>query len=389
MKKRNLILTFLLIIIISLLPVIMFVSWQFKPKKELKIAVIDKTVLTTDGDEHRSLNWILNNNKYCKPNRDLFSVSEDYYGFFPKENKKYFIKDLENFDEVQLKNLADRIDMIYMTDLYGIYSKDWYSDNYRGERSQLIYGGMSRKELSLLNLMKSQKKLILTEFNTIAPPTSGRVRTQFEEMFGLKWSGWTGRYFYSLDTTANKEIPVWVISDYKEQHNNHWPFKSSGIVLVNNDGRLEILENKTDLNEEVPYIISNEINRKRFELPKKIKYSYWFDVMLTKRSNNVISVYQIFTNTRGDSILQSLNIPNPFPAVIEHYDNDYKFYYFCGDFCDNPVKIILSRFSGITKFRWMMYPSNDLAERESFFWLYYQPLVGTILKNYYDSLQKK
>ena len=367
----------------------MFASWQLKPKKELKIAVIDKSSLTTDGDEHRSLNWILNNNKYCKPNRDLYSASEDYYGFFPDGNKKYKTNDLDAFDNVQLKTIVDKLDVVYMTDLYGIYSKDWYDDNSRGDRSQLIYGGMSRNDLSLINEMKAQKKLILTEYNTIAPPTSRRVRTQFEEMFGLKWSGWTGRYFNVLDTTSNKEIPVWVISDYKDQHNNQWSFHDSGIVLVNNDGRIEILENKKDLTDEVPYIISNEINRKRFDLPKKVKYSYWFDIMLTKRSNNVISVYQIFTNAKGDSILQSLNIPNPFPAVIEHYDNDYKFYYFCGDFSDNPVKMILSRFWGIAKFRWLMYPSNDVAERESFFWLYYQPLVSTILNNYYDSLQKR
>jgi len=367
----------------------MLVSWQLKPKKELKIAVIDKTSLTVDGDERRSLNWIIDNNKFCMPNRNLYTISDDYFGFFPKENKKFFINDFENLDDVRLNNLADKFDMIYMTDLYGVYSKDWYSDNYRGERSQLIYGGMSRKELSLLNIMKTQKKLILTEFNTIAPPTSRRVRAQFEELFGLKWSGWTGRYFNVLDTTSNKEIPVWVIRDYKDQHNNRWPFKGSGIVLVNNDDRIEILENKKDLKGEIPYIISNEVSRKRFDLPQKIKYSYWFDIMLTKRSNNVVSVFQIFTNSRGDSILQSLNIPNPFPAVIEHYDNDYKFYYFCGDFCDNPVKMILSKFWGITKFRWLMYPSNDLTERESFFWLFYQPLVCSILNNYYDSLQKK
>ena len=367
----------------------MFIAWQIKPDRELKIAIVDKTSLTTDGGERISFNWILNNNKYCKRNRELYSIANDYYGFFPKENKKYLINDFEDYDEQQLKNLTDKLDVIYMTDLYGIYSMDWYGDNYRGERSQLIYGGMSRKELFLLSLMRAQKKLILTEFNTIAPPTPRRVRTQFEEMFGLKWSGWTGRYFNVLDTSSNKEIPVWVIRDYKDQHNNQWPFKEAGIVLVNNDNRIEILENKRDLKEEVPYIISDDISRKRFGLPKKIKYSYWFDIMLTKRSNNVISVYQIFTNARGDSILQSLNIPNPFPAAIEHYDNDFKFYYFCGDFSDNPVKMILSKFWGITKFRWLMYPSNDFAERESFFWLYYQPLVSTILQNYYDSLQKK
>ena len=243
----------------------MFLSWQFKSKKELKIAVVDKTSLSADCEEHRSFNWILDNNKYCKSNRNLYSITDDYYGFFPKENKKFFINDFENLDSVQLKNIADKFDMIYMTDLYGIYSKDWYSDNYRGERSQLIYGGMSRKELSLLALMKDQKKLILTEFNTIAPPTSRKVRTQFEELFGLKWSGWTGRYFNALDTISNKEIPVLVIRDYKSQHKNNWLFKGSGIVLVNNNGRVEILENKRDLKDEIPHIISNEINRERFD----------------------------------------------------------------------------------------------------------------------------
>lgn len=111
--------------------------------------------------------------------------------------------------------------------------------------------------------------------------------------------------------------------------------------------------------------------------------------MLTRQTNNVVSVYRIFSNARGDSILKSINIPNPFPAVIEHYDNDYKFYYFCGDFCDNPIDSFLAKFEGITKFRWFMYPSNDAAERKSFFWLYYEPLVSNILRNFYNALPEK
>lgn len=388
MKTRNLVIAVVATILVSISPFIMYMSWLLQPKKELKIAVIDKTVLSSEGNEHKSLNWILTYNKFCKPNRDLYSITEDYYGFFPNHDSKYSIKDFENFDSEGLKKFADKTDMIYLTDTYGLYRNDLFGRNLRGEYSPLIYGGTTEKEFSLLKIMKAQHKLVMAEFNTIASPTSKVVKTQFEELYGLKWTGWTGRFFDKLDTTVNKEFPVWVIRDYKTQHQNQWPFKKSGIVLVNENGRLEILEYKRDLKEEVPYIISSERNQKRFGIPQKIKYSYWFDVMKTKRSNNVVSVYQIFSNSRGDSLLNALEIPNPFPAVIEHYDNDYKFYYFCGDFCDNPVEMILSRFYGVTKFRWIFFSQSDLAERESFFWLYYQPIVNSILKNYYDLLPK-
>lgn len=389
MKKKHLIGIIALILLISTLPALMFLSWLIKPKKELKIAIVDKTVLTDQGNEHESFNWILTHEKYCKPDRDLYSTSEDYYGFFPKERWKYEIKDFENLNDSALNNFADRIDMIYFTDTYGIYNKDWFSNNVRGEYSRLMYGGMSRNDLKLLSLMKQKHKLILTEFNDIATPTSRSVRSMFEEMFGVQWTGWTGRFFYSLDTTVNKEIPVWVMRDYKLQHSRQWPFRKAGIVFVSRVGRIEILEYKKDLTEEVPYIISNDLNRSRFNIPKKVKYSYWFDVMLTQKTNNVISVYRLFTNSRGDSLLKSINIPNPFPAVIEHYDNDYKFYYFSGDFSDNTIDPLLAKFIGITKFRWFLYRSNDPDERESFFWLYYEPLVSAILKTYYKSLPRE
>lgn len=389
MTRKQLVSIFALIMIITVLPAWMLFSWLIKPKKELKVAIVDKTVLTSQGNEHETFDWILTHEKYCKPNRDLYSVAEDYYGFFPKEKWKYQIKDFENYDDAALNKFTDRTDLIYFTDTYGIYNRDWFSNNFRGEYSRLIYGGMTMHDLNLLSIMKRKHKLILTEFNDIATPTSRTVRAMFEEMFGVMWTGWTGRFFYSLDTTVNKEIPIWITRDYKHQHNRQWPFRKSGIVLVNDKGRIEILENQKDLKEEVPYVISNDLNQKRFKIPGKVKYSYWFDVMLTSQTNNVVSVYQIFANARGDSILNSIHIPNPFPAVIEHYDNDYKFYYFCGDFCDNPIDMFLSKFVGITKIRWFLYPSDDLAERKSFFWRYYEPLVSKILNDYYESLPSK
>jgi hypothetical protein len=363
--------------------------WQIEGKKELKVAIVDKTVLTRDGTEHRSFSWILTNRKYCKPNRELYSNGDDYFGFFPMKDKKYYVVDFAGYDSTKLDELSRRTDMTYFTDTYGIYYKEWYGENPRGDRSSLIYGGMSESDIAFIKLIKAQHKLVMSEFNTIASPTSGSVRNEFEGIFGVKWTGWTGRYFDNLDTNTNKELPIWLVRDYKDQHNKRWPFTKSGIAFVHESGRVEVLENKTDLTDEVPYIVTNSENQKRFGIPAKEKYPYWFDVTLTSRSNNVVSVYQINSNSRGDSILSSMNIPNPFPSVIEHYDNDYKFYYFCGDYCDNPIQQWFSKFWGITAFRMILPTSRETAERESFFWKFYEPLVSTILDKYYESLPRK
>src|ERR1035438_4855118 len=385
MKKKIII---LLILSIFTIPFWMWLIWRLEGKKELKIAIVDKTVLTRDGNEHRSFNWVLTNRKYCKPDREFYSISDDYYGFFPMHDKKYYIRDFAGFDSTKLVDFANATDLTYFTDTYGIYYKEWFGENPRGDYSSLIYGGMSETDITFIKMMKAKHKLVISEYNTIASPTPGGVRNEFEELFGVKWTGWAGRYFELLDTIKNKELPTWLVRGYKAQHNNKWSFRNSGIAFVNESGRVEVLENKTDLVDEVPFIVTGAENQKRFGLPAKIKYPYWFDVTLTSRSNNVISVYQINCNSRGDSILSSMNIPNPFASVIEHYDSDYKFYYFCGDFCDNPIELWFSKFWGITAFSRLLPTSKETGERESFFWSYYEPLVSTILDKYYESLRR-
>ena len=386
MKKKVIFLV--LFFIFFTIPLWMWLTWLIKSKSELKIIIVDKTVLTMQANEHRSLNWILTHDKYCKPNRDLYSIDEDYKGFFPHEDKSFTIKDLDNMDQDNLMKLSQNTDLIYVTDTYGIFKKEWYGVNKKGEQSRKIYGGMSLNDLDLMKHMKNQHKMIITEFNSIASPTPRVIRGTFEDLFGIRWTGWSGRYYSSLDSNKNKELPDWLLRDFKLQHNNSWPFRKAGIVLVHESGRIEILEDKTDLKEETPYILTNRESRDRFDLPSKIRYSFWFDIMLTSHKNNTVSVLYIEANARGDSIINSMNIPNPFPAVVEHFDKDYKFYYFCGDFADNPTEQVFAYLWGIEKLRWLFYSSEDPEERSSFFWLYYEPLIKNILINYYRTLKK-
>ncbi len=404
MYKRRIILILLFGLLFT--PLWMYLAWLLRSPRPLNIFILDKTVLTQSCDEHRSLNWVLTNEKFTKDDTVLYSVEKDYSGFFPLEFDQYEVKDIEKYSEMQVDSLADALDMVYYTDIYGIYWNDWYQEgvpisedekilnifrNLFGkkaslERSPLIYGGLNDAEVDLLAEMKERKKLILTEFNLLASPSNGPNRNRVEKLFHIKWSGWVGRYFISLDTLVNPEIPPWVIRLYKEQHDHTWPFKKAGIVFVHEDERIAILESDTHLDYEVPNIVTPDKNQDRFNVPYKVIYPFWFDIVYTKDLNEVISWYEILPNTKGDSILKKNNIPKLFPAVLEH-SKDYYFWYFAGDFSDNPIKVnYMSKLRGIKSLRYFMYDKGDKSDRNRFFWNYYNQMLPVILNDYHKNL---
>jgi len=369
-----------LIIVVILLPLWMWLAWFLTPRHKLVMAIIDKTVLTPEGQEHISLDWILNNARFTKTSTKRYVIERDYFGFFPLKNEKFKIKGLERFSQAQLQQLSEDADAVYFTDTYGIYKNEWYSQKGNLERSGILYGGMSEQDITFLQDMKAKHKLILAEFNTIASPTHPVIRNQFEKLFGMHWSGWTARYFNSLDTTVNKELPHWLINNYKAEHNNNWPFHKAGIAFVSNDDVVVILEDSTHLKDPMPHIHTASYGRDQLSLPAGINYPFWFDVIIPDLSvNHAISRFIIHTNEHGTAELKKHGIPLTFPAVLMHKGPDYNFYYFSGDFCDNPINYTSSYFKGIACFKWFFYNSSDPSERVSFFWDFYYPMMTRIL----------
>jgi hypothetical protein len=370
-------------------PLWMYIAWHLTEKRKLVVAIIDKTVLTQAGQEHISLNWVLNHERFSKTSRDLYEAGHDYFGFFPYDNQQYRVKGLERFSSDQLDRLSRDADAAYITDTYGIYSNEWFEKGDSKERSGIVYGGMSRQDFSLLKKMTEQHKLIVAEFNCLGSPTDSTLRHDFENHFGVRWSGWIGRYFDSFDTVTNKEIPHWLIKRYLQQHNNKWPFTKSGIAFVRSDDKVVILENQTHLDTELPYIYTGAEGQSHYGMPEKIKYAFWFDILTADTSyNHIISRFRIDANLNGQEELAAAGIPSEFPAITAHNGRDYRFFYFSGDFCDNPIGLTASRFKGIEYLRWFMYNRSDLQERKSFFWTFYRPLVTTILNDYYAELPK-
>lgn len=372
------------IALVLLLPLWMWLAWLLTDKRQLVAAIIDKTVLRPDGQEHISLTWILNHQRFTKTERKGYTIDHDYFGFFPLENHKYRLKGLERFTDQQLAQLSRDSDLAYYTDTYGIYRHEWFQSDTAAERSGIIYGGMSRKDVDFLSMMKRSHKLVLAEFNAINSPTNPAVRNQFEATFGVHWTGWIGRFFDSLDTTVNRELPHWLVRNYKRKHRGRWPFTKSGLVYVSENDDVVVLEEDTHLARSVPQMLATNAGRAKFDLPDQIRYTYWFDVLTyDPRINQEMATYEVYPTKVGKTEMDRHGLPTRFPAILMHDAPDYAFYYFAGDFCDNPISMPSAYFRGIEWLSPVAYMSEGLTERKGFFWRVYRPMITRILEDCY------
>jgi len=383
MIKKRIVIAVLVAIIF--LPLWMWLGWLCTPKKKMVAVIVDKTALP-NGEQHASFTWVLNNQRFTKTETALYKNDNDYFGFFPLKNEKFRLKGLERFSAQMLEKLSNDADLLYLTDTYGVYKNEWYQNK---NEPGLIYGGMSEQDIQLLQKMKEKHKLVISEFNTLGAPTSEKNRSDFENIFGVKWSGWTGCYFASLDTAKNTDLPAWIPNFYKKDNNGQWPFHHAGIVFVNTENKVVILEEGNDLSSALPLILVNNYAQKKYHLPAQTAYPFWFDVMqYDSVINQPIAQFQLEATAAGKQILKNAELPAMFPAILKHEKTDYRFYYFSGNFCDNPISLNTSYFKGIGVINSLFYHSDDVNNRRNFFWNFYRPLMTEITADYYQSLSK-
>jgi hypothetical protein len=236
--------------------------------------------------------------------------------------------------------------------------------------------------------MKDQGKLIIAEFNFFASPTDDSLRQAAERMFDIHWTGWTGRYYTSLDS-MDSDLPRWALRVHEQQHRERWRFHNAGIIFVRSKDTIVVLEEGAHLVDAVPAIMTQDDHRDAFHVPDEVPYPYWFDITLAGPSNTVTAEYVLQTTELGDSLLNRYGIPKYFPAVIEHLQN-YRFYYFAGDFADNSIlSTSWAHFKGLPMLRASFYNKEHPGERAYFFWEYYFPMMTAILDQYQNDIHTK
>jgi len=383
MKKPLLIVLIILALIIAL-PLINLIRWTFQEKRPMDIAIVDKTVPNLERLKHKSLVWILNNERFVKSEKKRsYSFRKDYYGFSPTRPLKERGSITNEYRLSDLIDLPEKVDALYITDTYGVFFNDWWAGINQSRRSRKLYGGLNNTDYLFVNEMKNRDKLVILENNTLDFPTTSFESYRTQEKLGIKYSGWSGRYFQKLDTLS-KNFPIWMTAMYRKQYNEPWTFKKAGIVFLT-EKQIIVLEEGTHLKNPIPRILTNETNCSRFGVAPSVAYANCFEV-IDPLQNNVISSFSIETTDAGDALLQNFMLSNSFPAVTEDPVSQ-RTYYFAGDFATNKVRFCTSRLKGFHKLKEILY-SDKTDDTRRFFWLYYKPLVNTIFTEYYNSLDK-
>lgn len=382
--KKPLKIVLIILVVILALPAINFIGWTFQEKKPMNIIILDKTSSTLSREKHRSLTWILTNNRVVKKtNKSSYSFRKDYFGFFsktPLRKKEYDKKDL-NFREVF--RFADSCDVLYYADTYGVYMNDWYRGINNSRRSRKLYGGLNNTEWIYFKEMQDSNRLVILEYNTFDYPTPDLERYKIKGRLGIEYGGWTGKYFSSLDTAAksNKYFPIWMTAMYRKEYRMPWKFTKPGIVFLKGS-EIVVLEEGTHLKSALPFISTDSVYRAKYGIPEKVEFQGWFDVIDPLKSK-VISTFNLETTPVGDTLLFENFLSKEFPAVITDTTNQ-RTYYFSGDFATNNVPYWISRFKGIDKLKGILYTDKPEDSRK-FFWLYYRPLITGIFSDYYKS----
>lgn len=381
----------LLIAIIVGIPFILWLSWLLTTPRPVSLFIMDKTSYTEDKVKNRAINWVLKHYRFVKPNGRNYSPEMDYFGFFPGEEENYTIRDLAGLSPREIQDMAVSHHVAYYADSYGVFSNMWPEDQPDVTAAVKIYGGLEWHDLLFLEYMIELKRLVIAEFIFLAPPTQPAQRERAEELLGVEWQGWTGRFFHTLDLNRDDNlIPGWLPQLYEKNYGRPWNFKNGGIILVNEDETLLVLEEGHQLNESSqPMIRTEKKHRRYFGMSDKIGYPGWFDITLpTSPTAEVISWYELNFTDDGRNVMLENGLPEKFPAVIMETGSK-NVIYFAGDFGHTPISRRFVTLKGAKFFELFLADLNDPTDRSGFFLAYYLPVMKKILGDFQKDLLKE
>lgn len=343
---------------------------------------MNKTVPDKARIEHRALFWVLKHYKFTPAWKNGYSHKKDYYGFFPEYFRNDSEKDIRRIDLMEIDSFTHVYDMAYFADCYGVQYSDFQIER-PSDLPNLIYGGLNQNDYLFLQKMAEKKKPVILEYNFFAAPTSDLIRTKIEQLFGIYWSGWKGKYFGSLSKgDSETDVPEWVVTEWELQNKDTWIFNKPGIILINSGNTIVVLEKDTHLDIEVPLIITDSEFAKAFKMDEMVYFTGWFDITFALQQNDVTSFFEISANANGTSLLRKYGIPARFPAVIMN-KNDKPFVYLAGNYARIDIDFLSASLAGIENLILPQPYGYDL-DNKNFFWRFYKPLIGNFIQEHSD-----
>ena len=356
-------------LIILILLIASWFFWLIKPSRSLDVIIVDKSVRDFRYTGHRSLTWVLNENKFRHGLNNKYRLSRDYYGFVPLRPRNSGNYMLRRYLLSDITDLVSQSDVIYFADMYGVYFNEWYKSQLPRDASSKIIGGINNNDYWLLKNLYDAKKTLIFENVFFADPTEPLVRYRTEELVNINPTGWNLKYFSNLDS-ANSQIPRWVIRLYKAANDGQWPFHNAGIIFVKSSGDAVVLEEGKHLSSAMPFLVTSQEKAGKYHVAESVPFTNWIEVVTAASKYHSISDFTLKTTTSGENVLSLHGIPSKFPAILN--DSTGRIFYFTGDFANQKMSYATYLLSGYASLK-----SKSLFHRQgnAFLWNFYVPFM--------------
>lgn len=359
--------------------VMLFVIWHILPKKTLNVAVLDKTVLSYSEDDeivkdnvyrkHRGFIWLLNQQRYVKPDGSSYDYKTDYFGPMLDEEGAYD-------HSVEFIDADSKPDMVYLSDAYGL-GNDTFG-HYNGGTP--LNGGISDDDMSYINFAYESGAPIIAEATLFSSPLSDSVRAQLINLLGVTPTKWIGRYIVDLEDFT--DVPDWAPPMYEQQEGVEWRFTGPGILLVSEDGKIIILEQNTDfISKDLLKIRINDEYKKEFGDCGTCNFYNWFELVEPNYGVESIATFEFDLNATGMEKIREISKSPRFCAIARRQEEGYApVYFFSGDCNDYVNGARYGNFLFANQFfKFLSYDRQ--GDISNFYWRFYNPLIRKILRD--------
>ena len=366
----------ILTLLVSFRPGVPTAAWFVEKDNPVRIRVVDKTVPHPNYREHAALFWVLNHEKTQPPDFERpWTLDRDYVGYYPDPDEKCYGSYIP-LDEDYLTE----IDLLYIADAYGVYTLDMVGCSELKaalDYSKVIKGGFTLDEVKVIEAFAERGGMVIGEFNTFASPTHGEPRERLENLFGVRWTRWAGRYFEELSSID--DVPVWARRNWLKQYGVPWRFKGPGFLLVHEDERLFVLESPSEAAVEGMKIRNLEMfDQVLMGTKNDTPFLYWFDIVEALPETEVLAEYELEVTAKGLRELRKFGVPARFPAVSRVSRSPLRVY-LAGDMSDARVPVAPYYWADWFKaVRTALIKSDDEYQRV-FMWESYFPLEANLL----------
>ncbi|MBO4869856.1 MAG: hypothetical protein J5585_09105, partial [Clostridia bacterium] len=371
-EKKRIPIPVIIVIVFVLIVSVIFGGWYAMPSKHIKVAVLNKTVLSYAEDnginrdsvyrKHKGFFGILEQQKYTKGDGSYYNYTKDYYGPLLDDEGAY-----AGYNE--LSDITGPVDLLYLSDAYGIEQK--------GVETTTYNDGITADEMSVISYCYESGATVLTEMTMFSSPLSDSVYTQLCAMCGVTPTGWLGRYIFDLQDFT--DIPEWARPWYEQQEGIEWRFTGPGILLVSKDRILIFTQNEDFQSNNLLKIFVNEAYEDEFSGCRTANFYNWFELVEPNYGTEQIATYEFNFSTAGmEKFAEVSNTPRFAAVTRKTQEGHAPVYYFAGDFNDYTSGRRYSNFLLSDKlYRFLSYDRQ--GDITNFFWSFYSPMMIEIL----------